>query len=215
MSKRKTEKFGWGGLHPLFHNPFISYFTPLDLRKKIILDCGCGKGINAYLIRVTKDLSGSKLIGLDMNEEYLRFVKKHKVYDKTIKHKLPEIPLKDKSVDFVLCNEVIEHLPKSQGKKLLSEIDRVCKERAIVTTPNIFFLNEKDKYIDEHHSKWSAADFKSMGYKTYGVGIKIPIHYSSRFMKIKHILNYVLTPISFVLPDISEYLICTKDFNNT
>ena len=38
-----------------FYQPFISYFTPIIL-KGTILDLGCGKGINGFLIRLSRYL---------------------------------------------------------------------------------------------------------------------------------------------------------------
>src|SRR3990172_9281671 len=75
--KKIKSKLKWGGTHPFFLHSFISNFTPSNLENKVILDVGCGKGINAYLIRVTRDLSGSTLVGLDINKDYLDFCKKY------------------------------------------------------------------------------------------------------------------------------------------
>ena len=188
-------KFFWSGLHPFFYHPFISYFTP-DLRKKVIADCGCGKGIMGYLTRATRDLNGSTMIGIDINEGNLAFCRKHKVYDKLIKYSLPSLPFEDKSVDFLVCTEVIEHLTKKDGLKLLSEIDRVCKGRAIISTPNTFFKNPPGEKGDVHRSSWIAADFFKYNYNVYGLGLRTPILISDPLLKIKKALYYIATTLS-------------------
>jgi len=203
-------KFYWSGLHPFFYHPFISSFTP-DLKKKVIVDCGCGKGIMGYLIRATRDLNESSLMGIDINAANLSFCQEHRVYDKLLKHSLPTLPLKDKSVDFLMCTEVIEHLTKKEGLKLLSEIDRVCKGRVIVTTPNIFFKNPPGEKGDVHRSTWSASDFSKYGYRVYGLGLRMPILVSDPFLKIKQALYYFFTPVSYFIPEIGGFLLCVKD----
>jgi ubiquinone/menaquinone biosynthesis C-methylase UbiE len=64
----------------------------------------------------------------------LFFVKKFCVYEDLILADASHLPFKDDSFDYVLCSEVIEHLSKQSGRRLLAEIDRVCKGRAIITT---------------------------------------------------------------------------------
>src|SRR3990167_7080576 len=172
--KKVNSKLKWGGTHPFFLHSFVSNFTPPNLENKVILDVGCGKGINAYLIRVTRDLSGSTLVGLDINKDYLDFCKKFNIYDNLVKQNLPKLPFKDKSIDFLLCTEVIEHLKKKDGLTLLKEIDRVCRGRAIVSTPNLFFDTLEANKEDEHKSIWSAKDFRKYGYKAYGLGLRTP-----------------------------------------
>lgn len=212
MTFKKEYKFSWGGTHPFIYHPFISSFTP-ELKGKKIVDCGCGKGLNGYLMRVTRDLKGSTLIGIDVNDYFLNFCRTHKIYDKLIKHYLPTLPLPDKSVDFLICTEVIEHLQKKEGKKLLEEIDRICRGRSLVTTPNIFFETEPGEKEDAHHSLWSPEDFKKLGYKVYGLGLKTSLLQGDRLLRIKQALYFIFTPISYFFPEAGACLICVKDFN--
>lgn len=200
-----------GGTSPLFYQPFISYFTPLVI-SGTVLDLGCGKGINGFVMRLSRYFQKAKLIGIEINDSYIDFCLKHKIYDQVIKHNLPKIPFGDKSVDLVICNELIEHLTKSQGLKLLDEIDRVCKGRSIITTPNMYFQTMPGEKEDRHLSLWRIEDFKSRGYKVYGVGLKIPLLWGDKLLKIKQALYYFFTPISFIFPYISGSLIAVKDF---
>lgn len=199
------------GTHPFFYHPFISYFTPI-ISGKTVLDVGCGRGLNGFLLHGSRDLKGSTLIGLEMNENYIKSCKEHNIYNKILKHRLPTIPLKDKSVDFLLCIEVIEHLTRKDGTELFSEIDRVCKGRAVISTPNMFFNTIEGEEGDEHKSLWTINDFKSRGYKVYGMGVKIPLLWGDKFIKLKQALYYFFTPISYIFPQISGGLIAVKDF---
>lgn len=199
------------GTHPFFYHPFISNFTPI-IRGKTVLDLGCGRGLNGCLLHSSRDLTGTTLIGLEINDDYIKSCQEHKIYDKILKHELPTIPLKDKSVDLILCIEVIEHLTHDEGVKLLDEIDRVGKGRVIITTPNMFFYTIEGRDEDEHKSLWKIQDFRSRGYKVYGMGIKIPLLWGDRFIWIKQALYYFFTPLSYIFPQISGGLIAVKDF---
>lgn len=200
-----------GGTSPLFYQPFISYFTPIVI-SGTIADLGCGKGINGFLIRLSRYLQNAKIIGVEINSDYIEFCNRHKLYDEIVKKPLPNLSFKRKSVELVLCTEVIEHLSKKDGLKLLDEIDRVCMGRAIITTPNIFFETMPGDPDDKHLSLWTINDFRSRGYKVYGLGLKMPLLWGDRFLKIKQALYYFFTPISYLFPAISGSLIAVKNF---
>lgn len=200
-----------GGTSPLFYQPFISYFIPIVLTGTI-LDLGSGKGINGFLIRLSRYLQNAKLIGLEINDEYIKFCKKYNIYDEIIKKSLPILPFEDKSASLVLCTEVIEHLTRKDGLKLLNEIDRVCSGRVIITTPNIYFETMPGDPDDKHLSFWTIRDFKSRGYRVYGIGLKTPLLWGDKFLKIKQALYYFFTPLSYIFPALSGSLIAVKDF---
>ena len=204
-------KFAWGGTSPFFYHPFISFFTP-TLKNKTMLDVGCGRGTYGFLTRTTRDCRQAKLIGIEPNETYLKFCRKHKIYDRLIKHHIPTIPLKDKSVDFLLCSEVIEHLEKKDGEKFLDEMDRVCEGRIVITTPNIYFHTIPGEHEDDHHSLWSVSDFRERGYKVYGLGLKTTLLPGDRFLNIRRALYFLFTPMSYLIPEIGGVLVCVKDF---
>lgn len=200
-----------GGTSPFFYQPFISYFTPIIL-KGTIVDLGCGKGVNGFLIRSSRYLQNAELIGIEANNDYIKFCKKFNLYDQITRHSLPKLPFKNKSVNLVLCTEVIEHLTRKEGLVLLNEIDRICQGRVIITTPNIFFETMPGDPKDKHLSIWSIKDFKSRGYKVYGIGLKMPLLWGDKFLKIKQALYYFFTPISYLFPYISGSLIAIKDY---
>ena len=152
------------------------------------------------------------MIGIDINENYLNFCKVHNIYDKLYKRKVPKIPIRDKSVDFLLCTEVIEHMTKKQGNELLNEVDRVTRGRALITTPNVFFQTHPGEDEDSHKSLWTSNDFRKRGYKSYGIGLRTTILPSDKLIKIKQALYYLITPISYFFPSISGLLINVKDY---
>lgn len=210
---KKSKNFERGGAHPLIYHPFIIKMIPEDLSGKVFLDVGCGKGIYGYLIRATKNSQNATLIGAEGENNLIDFLQKSNVYDKVIKTVLPDLSIK--WADIVLCSEVIEHLPKNSGNKLLDEIDKICKGISIVTTPNIMFQPAGDGKFDRHVSLWTIGDFKRRGYKVYGLGVRLmpPSDKTNRFLQqIYYGLEYFITPFSWLFPHIGGYILAVKYF---
>ncbi len=103
---------------------------------KILLDIGVGGGY----ITIEMAKMGLKIISLDMSNVVLDNIKKYKSDLKlknitTINSNAEEIPLKDESVDYIVANAVLEHLPNEA--KAINEWKRVLKPkgRIMITVP--------------------------------------------------------------------------------
>ena len=96
----------------------------LDKSSKTILDVGCGKGEPmAFINRHGR----FKAVGIDIFRPYLVEARRKGVYHDLILGDVRFLPFKDKSFDAVICMEVLEHLEKEDGEKLLLELERVVK----------------------------------------------------------------------------------------
>lgn len=209
--KNSKDYYNTGGGHPLIYHPFVLKFIPEHLGGKTIADLGCGKGIYGFLIRAIRNSSKARILGIDINKENIKFVKKFNIYDKILISILPKLDVDEKSINYVICSEVLEHLNKEQGSKLLDKIDHICNEMAIVTTPNILFQPTGNENYDRHESVWSIEEFRKRGYKVYGIGIKIaPPSKNNLWAKFFFGLEYVMTPISWIIPEIAGGLIAVK-----
>lgn len=58
-----------------------------------------------------------------------------------------QLPIADKSIDFIFCNAVIEHIPKVNRPLLAKEIQRVCKKGFFISTPNYYFPFEPHYHL--------------------------------------------------------------------
>jgi len=125
----------------------------LDLKPGMrVLDVGCGRGF--YEMAISNIFSGVKVVGVDLNENYLS-VGKNAVRDKNVtflKADATKLPFKSGSFDRVICSEVLEHIPDDEG--VLKEIRRVLKRggKAIISVPNknYPFFWDPLNYILEH-----------------------------------------------------------------
>lgn len=188
--------------HPAL--PYILGTIPKEM--KSLIDVGCGRGIIGALCRIYRE--PSRLVGMDVYESYLQFCKQFKFYDEYGNWNLekPPLPFKNREFDVATCIEVIEHLPKDSGGRLLDELERIAT-RIIVTTPNIFSEQatfDNNPY-QEHVSLWRVRDFRRRHYKVYGVGeMKI-------FGRTIKYISSGFGPMTRYIPHLSTLLLCIKD----
>ena len=130
-----------------YNNLFVGYFSRLRVKKiveeigltpRIVLDVGCEAGhISIKLLK-----RGHNVISFDVCKPAIeRFNKKIKKLRSGEKIKpflalAQQIPLKNESVDAVVCSEVFEHMPHLDN--VIKEIARISRKNAklIVTFPN-------------------------------------------------------------------------------
>ena len=113
---------------------------PLKNRKnKKLLDLGCGLGyFTEFALK-----EGYHVTGVDIGEKIIKNCKKKFPQAKFISAPTYNLPLKDKSFDFVIFTEVLEHIPFKKQNKTLREISRVLKPEGylVLTTPNRLWLS--------------------------------------------------------------------------
>ncbi len=132
-----------------------------------VLDLGCGNGLPF------RQTNFPLLIGIDIFRKKFNMPEYNILLYQDIRtiDKLTA----DKSFDVVSAIDVIEHLEKEEGYKLLKEMERIAKEMVMVFTPLVWSKNneavEDEKcwaYGNEnnyHKSLWSERDFIKLGYE--------------------------------------------------
>lgn len=108
------------------------------VRKKKVLDIPCGVGWGTSLLKRT-----TFVIGIDISNDAIDYAKKH--YEnknrKFYVGDMQSIPLKDDSIDLIICLEGFEHVTKNTGTRFIEESKRVLRPDGllIMTCP---VLNE-------------------------------------------------------------------------
>lgn len=126
------------------------------LSRKLNLDAGCGDGRYA-------ECFGGNVVGLDLDLKRLKTSKGK--YDALILGSICYLPFKSRIFEYVLCSEVIEHIPKLQGEKALKELERVSNF-LLITTPNrnrwfqILSSLVYGSENPEHLSQWSVKEIR-------------------------------------------------------
>jgi len=190
------------------------FSTKEDQSEVMILDCGAGRGVWGSLVRGTRVGAKGSIVALDVYRPYLEFLKRFGTYDDVALSDAGHLPFRDQAFDFVLASEVLEHLPKQDGLTFLHEVQRVCKGKIILTTPNgAYQIGERlrSQHVEsmEHRSGWSVGELRKLGFGVHGIGFRFFKLYWG-YPSLWGALLYFFTPISYLFPRIGEFLIAVK-----
>lgn len=162
------EQYSKYQVHFLGDKPGFIDCIEVDLNHKKVVDLGCGGGINSYYIKEKYPLS--HVVPIDLS--HIRCLKcRENAQTTPIKADILEIPLKDASVDFVVCTMVIEHVPKDS--LLVEEISRILKNGGMAVVTSVvkskyawYFRKNKDRtpVLDPTHVReyGSVEEFKKL-----------------------------------------------------
>lgn len=129
---------------------------------QILLDLGSGFGYYAETLRDHADY----LVGLDAFAPALQMAKGRKVFDDLIRGDILHLPLRSERIGCVTLFDVIEHLSKNDGRKLLASLE----PSVFVSTPSSDFSNRSyarllGNALENHVSTWSLEELEDMGYE--------------------------------------------------
>lgn len=182
---------------------------------QLVLDLGCGS--ESPLKKVKKHFFSE---GFDLYKPSIAKSRKAKIHDK---YKVGDVKKIDsfyspKSFDAVLALDLIEHLKKEEGLKLLKEMERIARKKVVFLTPNGFIKQipyEKNPY-QVHHSGWRVKELRNRGYRVYGMrGLKF-IRGEYATIKFKPWLIWgIIATVSEVLvyfwPELAFQVLACKD----
>lgn len=179
-------------------DPIVSRLIKGD----VILDVGCGKGKWGYFSRLNNPKA--YLVGLDLELENLEFCKRYGLYDDLILARAPELPFRPKSFDCVIAAEVIEHMSKREGYKLLDQVELISRNIVIVTTPApraVFTMGKG------HISSWDPKELRKRGFKVIGVRA-MPLFYVQN--KFKRFIVTIMMGMAIYFPGFSTDMVAYK-----
>ena len=152
-----AERFGGdnknriGGHHKSDWSRF-QYISSLLPMAKSVLDVGIGTG--AFLSILLSLRKFQRVVGLDVTKHsrFTMLFDRH-LYD-IVHASVTKLPLADKSIDVVICMEVLEHIDKQSFMAAVSELRRVAKASLIVTVP----YNEPEPIYQGHKLRFTDSD---------------------------------------------------------
>ena len=188
-----------------------------------ILDLGCGDG---SLIEFLANGKKWKVVGVDLFAKNVKFAKKRRLFvsvaNMDVLKFVKQQALKKKKYDVVFCSQLIEHMERDKGEKLLAIIDRVAKQRIIMGTPREF-MEQPHEYLGNnpyqiHKSGWSIDDFKIRDYKVFGIGLHslwseeglIRTH-NKIVVPFFLAVSFLLSPVVYFIPSFAAGILCIKD----
>jgi SAM-dependent methyltransferase len=211
-------------LKRIFLKIFADFKFNHKLKKEVlgqcrtVLDLGCGK--NSPLKFFSDELDHS--LGVDNFLPYIEESNDLKIHSSYINEDILNAckKLESNSFDCVLALDVIEHFDKTTGLMLIAEMERIAKKCIVIYTPNGFLCQHiyDDNVGQMHLSGWTAGEFRSFGFKVYGMsGMK---YLRTEFGEIKYRPKFFWSKIAsltqilaYFFPTFSFQLLCVKFIN--
>ena len=164
--------------------PFVDLlkkFPSWNFEGKTLFDAGAGYGELGFYIKALTDPTQNDLIqvkfrgtptliGCDINADRVAKVGQG-IYDQYFLWNLSDTPYPflDKSPDFTVCLETLEHIPegKEESLRILSYLEKLSPN-VVVSVPNGNHLYSKyEKTYLNHYSAWTPEDFLRRGYDVH------------------------------------------------
>jgi SAM-dependent methyltransferase len=205
-------------LRESFGNPSLLSFVG-EIRStlagcKSVLDVGCG---NASPMRF---LHNSHIVGVDGYAPALEEARSHGTHNEyflgDVTRIIPLFPAR--KFDACIALDVIEHLHKEDGWRMVDDMERLAMKRVVIFTPNGFVPQKsKDGDLQEHLSGWTADEMRSRGYRV--LGMYGPKTWRGEYHRIKYqprpfwVLLSMLTHHLYTRsrPEKSAAIFCVKD----
>lgn len=207
-------------------SPWVPFTAPYQVQKAAkassgwsILDLGCGPGGRVGLFDTRR--VECYAVGVDIWLPYLQIQKSLKAYDEFVLGDVRHLPFQKKSFDMVIGLELLEHLDKSDGTKLLAAMEGIARKKVVLSLPagtHIQDAYDNNPY-QEHRSTWTPSELQHLGYKVQvngirnsggksGMGTRIP-PLLSPFWRV---LNVLAGPVVSLFPQGGGHMVCSKSF---
>ena len=141
--------------------------TELSPGKPRVLDAGCGTG---GLLRILQE-SGVNVVGLDSDEESLRWGKRQGRLSRILRADVGHLPFSDNTFDLSISSETLEHV--KDDAKALDELLRVSRRYVLVTVPTHSYLWTDSDEILLHFRRYSRNDLQQLVLKSHGALLKL------------------------------------------
>ena len=131
---------------------------------KTALDIGCGTSSHLSRFRPKVETTG-----LDAHRDAIDRAKERGVHNHYIEADILQDNI-NAQFDLVTLYGLIEHLPKTDGFRLLDRIEKLSSKFILLETPNGFVPQgpEFGNEFQRHHSGWFIHEFEGRGYTVYG-----------------------------------------------
>jgi len=189
--------------------PFTNQNIVLKNTRGIILDLGCETGLpfSMYLHRAKI----SHLIGLDIESFFLE--KNYAGYDDLILADARFLPFRMKSIDSILCMQLLYHFYKREAIRLLHVLFSTARKRIVVTMP-----------VGDTGQKWNRSIFfpfemKKLGFVVTGHGLRLPQSIRKMHEFVKGSFGYYFVRLTFLcfitycIPRLSHLMVCVYRFD--
>lgn len=136
-----------------------------------LLDVGCGRSSPLVGTDVLDQIPLK--VGIDGHEPDVAHAQLSGPYDSYLHGDVLSVEDRfgPKSFDVVMALDVIEHVTKEDGWRLLTALESVARARVMVFTPNGFLPQgeREGNPLQVHRSGWTTEEFRRRGYRVTGI----------------------------------------------
>jgi glycosyltransferase involved in cell wall biosynthesis len=148
--------------------------------------------IEQPLLKSVKSLRRSYSVGLADSKQYIHASKRLDVHSDYVLCALEYLPIQAKSVDLCILRSCLEYLPKSKGRKLFVDLERVTRRILLACPNNGLPLHPARKIFT---SSWSVNDLNSRGFKVHGADLRLELR-SSKIAAFLSIIQWFFPSLS-------------------
>ncbi len=131
-----------------------------------VLDLGCGRHSMAAAVS-----RSTRTVGVEFFKPHFDEAVRSGRHTEYLNADITKVDFPDRSFDAVVLLDVLEHLPKEEGTRLLEKMQRWARRKVVVFTPNGFL--EQDEFDENplmaHQSGWETREMKALGFRVCGV----------------------------------------------
>ncbi len=152
--------------------PRLLFFSYLNTMRKELADCrscldiGCGGG------SPVRHLKFEYSVGVEGHAPTLEGAQRLHTHNEFRFAGATELDkhFSENQFDCCIALDLIEHLPKKDGIKLIGDMERIASKKILIFTPNGFLPQQsRDGDLWEHLSGWTAEEMESLGFKVFGM----------------------------------------------
>jgi hypothetical protein len=182
-----------------------------------VLDVGCGNLSPLRTLRV------ETLVGVEGFEPARQEAQTNATHDEILLGDVRQVRslLGERRFDACVALDLIEHLPKESGWKLLSDLEHLATRRVVIFTPNGFLPQRGHGDLQEHLSGWTPEELRGRGYQVIGFyGLKTLRGEYHRLKGRPKVFWAVVSLLSQALiarhqPEKAAALYCVKDVSRS
>jgi hypothetical protein len=142
-------------------------FRRVMLGSENVLEVGCGKTPNLQWLGIENST------GIDGYAPYLEVAKQEKLHKEVILGDVRDLEkyFKPGQFDTVVALDVIEHLTKGDGLRMMRSMEKIAAHKVVFFTPSGFLPQHsfENNDLQEHLSGWEAKEMEQLGYKVTGL----------------------------------------------
>jgi len=189
--------------NPIHQRQLYAYYQALPYVQGDVLELGCGNGRGYELLKV----KCKTYTAIDKNDALLSLISEVDKDKVTFYNDFfpPCTPIQDKSIDTVICFQVIEHI--AEDEFLLKEISRVLRPggHALITTPNkLMSLTRNPWHVREYRHEELTTLIKKYFDKVEMMGIygdsKVMEYFEENKKSIKKFTRFDVFNLQYHLP---------------